>query len=52
MTTEVQECQNGARDLDIDLQMRSKCRGHEISIAIAAFRLAPPIGGLLVLTYN
>ena len=28
--------------------MRSKFRGHEISIVNAAFRLVPPIGGLLV----
>ena len=31
---------------DLDLEMRSK--EHEISIGTAAFRLAPPVGGLLV----
>ena len=29
---EVQKGQNGVRDLDIELEMRSKCRGHETSI--------------------
>ena len=36
--------------LTLILQMRLKFRGHEISIGIAAFRLATLIGGLLVNT--
>ena len=36
---EVGQCQNGACDLDLDLEMRSKLGGHEISIGTAAFRL-------------
>ena len=46
LTAEVQQCQNCACDLD--LEMRSKLRGHEISIGTAAFRLAPSTDELLV----
>ena len=46
---EIQQCQNGACDFDLDLKMRSKFRGHETSISTAAFCLATPLGGLLAL---
>ena len=42
----VQQCQNGGSD--IDLEIRSKFRGHVISIGTALFNLAPPIGRFLV----
>ena len=45
---QVQKCHNGACDLVLDLERRSKFRCHEISIGIAAFSLAPTSGGLLV----
>ena len=48
LTAEVQQYQNGACGLDFDLEMKSKFRGHKISVNITAFRLAPPNGGLLV----
>ena len=34
--------------LTLTKKMRSKFRGHEISIGIVAFRLSPPTGELLV----
>ena len=47
MTTEVQQCQHCACDLDVDQEMISKFKGHDISIDTAAFHLTPPTGGLL-----
>ena len=47
---EVQQSQNGTRDLVLDLGMRSEFMGYEISIGTAAFHSAPPVGGFLVFT--
>ena len=43
------ELPHGARDLDLNLEIRLKFRGHEISIGAAAFPLAPTVDGLLVM---
>ena len=45
LTAEVQQC---ACDLDLELENEVRVHRSQNSIVIAAFRLAPPIGGLLV----
>ena len=45
-TAEVQKCQTGRYDFDLETEV--KVQDHEISIGIAVLRLAQSVGGLLI----
>ena len=48
MTAEVQQYPNGACDLDLDRENNLTVQMARNAIGAVAFRMAPPLGGLLV----